>query len=195
MTSGVDETTPKKAFENVAFINFNYDRCLEHFFLHAVAARFSISLVDAAKVSGDAFVIHPYGYLGEINPFSSQNRSYFGQTEYVDLAAVASRIRTYTEQHSEEDATVKDIHDAVSQADTLVFLGFAFHEQNLKLLAPNQGIKAKQIFATSKGMSENDINLTKSWMQSLSKNVTPLVQVEPESCADFIRKYQKSIAK
>ena len=193
MASGVNHAEPEMSFENITFVNFNYDRCLEHFFHHAIAARFGIEFIKAKHVSDRAKIIHPYGDLGQIGPFANGANSRFGYEPNKDLTEVARGIRTYAEQQNGDDGIIQDLRKEISEADTLVFLGFAFHDQNLNLLQPTEKIHANQIFGTSLGMSANDTNLAQSWIKSLVENENLAVQLEPDTCADFIRKYQKSI--
>ena len=44
------------------------------------------------------------------------------------------QIKTFTEGTNPEASDIVEIRDQVAEADTLVFLGFAYHQQNLELL-------------------------------------------------------------
>ncbi|MGO9682247.1 MAG: hypothetical protein ACLPTZ_06580 [Beijerinckiaceae bacterium] len=63
---------------------------------------------------------------------------------------MASRIKTYTEQ-IEQSETLAEIRDVVSDAHTIVFLGFSFHPENMKLLGLEHATRVEQIFGTAKG--------------------------------------------
>jgi hypothetical protein len=195
MASGISHAKPEAIFEQITFINFNYDRCLEHFFVHAVASRFGAELIEAAKMAGNVRIIHPYGYLGKINPSASGGNAQFGHSPNMEVGPVSSGIRIYTEQFAADEQSVREIRQEISNAELIVFLGFAFHDQNLKLITPPEGIKARRILATSLGMSELDTTLTKDWMKSLQRNVVPVIEIEADTCANFVRRYQKSIAR
>lgn len=149
-------------FKNVSFIVFNYDRCIEHFLLNALQQLYSIPEERAAEILSTLNIIHPYGDVGELA--TSQNPGvHFGgnvhdadSENFVDLA---KRIRTYTEVKEGEAKENVDI--AFQDSETWVFLGFAFHEQNLRLLMPGTGHSSKTIFATALGMSESDLGVTR----------------------------------
>jgi hypothetical protein len=46
-------------------------------------------------------------------------------------------------------------------ADRIVFLGFAFHDQNMGILAGEASIKTKPMIGTAFGMSESDVRVVK----------------------------------
>jgi hypothetical protein len=60
----------KHAFERITFINFNYDRCIEHYIYWALV-RLRISEEDAKQTIQSLNVIRPYGSLGSI--FAGRN--------------------------------------------------------------------------------------------------------------------------
>jgi len=147
------QSTPERVFENVDFINFNYDRCLEYFFPHALRTLFKIPIQEANAICLRANIIHPYGTVGMLPNSGAPQPIEFGNTE-ADLGFVAQGIKTYTEQARDEDA--KLIKGLIQDADAIVFLGFAFHEQNMKLLASPEGTTASRVFATAYLVSDDD---------------------------------------
>jgi hypothetical protein len=50
-----------------------------------------------------------------------------------------------------------EIRDMVSDARTIVFLGFSYHPENMKLLGLEHAGNIEQIFGTGKGLSESDV--------------------------------------
>ena len=51
LNRGVPFADRRKLFNNVAFIVFNYDRCLEHFLLHAIRQLYLIAEPEALERS------------------------------------------------------------------------------------------------------------------------------------------------
>ena len=73
------------------------------------------------------------------------------QADYWELS---NGIRTYSEQMTDEEE-LANIHNEMNAALQIVFLGFAFHDQNMSLLRPKEGINHRaQVFGTAKSMSE-----------------------------------------
>jgi hypothetical protein len=61
-------------FNNLSFIVFNYDRCIEHYLYQAVQNYFAIGEADARTVVRSLKIYHPYGPIGALpwqNPVSS----------------------------------------------------------------------------------------------------------------------------
>ena len=109
-------------------------------------------------------IIHPYGDVGELKTPLQGNGTPFGggdeDLESFNDAALANRIRTYTEV--KDDEARENIDALVQDAETWIFLGFAFHEQNLRLIKSGgtRLAKAKRVYATALGMSDSDVNIT-----------------------------------
>jgi hypothetical protein len=67
--SGVQER-----LKRVSFINFNYDRCLEHYLYHSFQNYYRISDVESKKLVEEIRIIHPYGSVGKLN-WQNSNQS------------------------------------------------------------------------------------------------------------------------
>jgi SIR2-like domain len=203
LSSGLKKAESNQLFDSVTFVSFNYDRCIEQFLAHALSLRFNLSMADAVNICADNPVLHPYGSLGHIDfsSLGSGRLSYGSNGSEFDLIAASKNIRTYTEQIDVNQTELSKIHSALSSAETILFIGFSFHEQNMNLLAPPKGISASRIFATTHGMSETDRVtirnfLTTQWA-SLAKRSTsdrPTVVLSHQTCCDFFFDYQRTIA-
>jgi hypothetical protein len=71
------------------------------------------------------------------------------------LNQMALQIKTFTEQLG-DNSPLPEIHDAIMEADTIVFLGFAYHPQNMTLLHPPNPSKATKVLGTAFAVSEPD---------------------------------------
>jgi hypothetical protein len=54
---------------------------------------------------------------------------------------------------------INAIATELGRAHAVIFLGFAYHNQNMTLLRPAEPIKPKQIFGTAFGMSDADVEV------------------------------------
>jgi hypothetical protein len=83
-------------------------------------------------------VIHPYGTVGKL---WDNGRLTFGVPIGSDLlVSLSQEIRTFTESFDEKEERRTSIRYFVEQADRMIFLGFAYHEQNLDRLFNNPEI-------------------------------------------------------
>jgi hypothetical protein len=198
---GVPKEEIEDIFENVAFIVFNYDRCIEHCLLHALQQLYSLPEKAAADVLGKLTIVHPYGMVGYLKTEIAQAGVSFGGEARAlseDYYALSGRIKTYTEQVSDPDE-LKPIHDEVIKAERIVFLGFAFHDQNLALIKPRASIKRKDIYATAFGMSESDVDVVKAQLlnffegeeREIMDNGHIIIRRDLK-CSDMFDQYTKS---
>lgn len=123
-------------FSTITLIIFNYDRCIEHFLFHALKSYYNLQDADVVPIINCLTVIHPYGTVGALewqDRSSSTIMEFGGEIQTHHIIEYASRIRTFTEgAHSEIMSTLQE---KMKNAKRLVYLGFAFHHLNMKLLS------------------------------------------------------------
>jgi hypothetical protein len=157
-------------FDNVAFIVFNYDRCFEYFLLHALQRLYGVDQQSAQKICGNLTIIHPYGSVGPL-PSSESVGVSFGASS-SNCCALASGIRTYTEQVIDNSDLAK-IHKLMLWAERIIFLGFAYHDQNLLILDPGERLTCESVYGTALGMSNDDAAVVKRQIEKMMR--APLI--------------------
>lgn len=95
-------------------------------------------------------------------PFETSASSVaFGAQLYSDeLLRSAKSIKTFTESTEDTEYEITAIRECVAKAKALVYLGFAFHPLNMKLLygtahPPEKG-RSCDVFATAYGISDSN---------------------------------------
>lgn len=84
-------------------------------------------------------------------------------------------------------------------AEKIVFLGFAFHDQNMALLKPASGTKRKFIYGSATGMSASDILVVKDQLRTFFSDREREVMENKifldssHKCADVFDHYTKSL--
>jgi len=125
-------------FSNLTIVNFNYDRCVEHYLFY-VMQRLYPSKVEgyvAELMNTTLKVLHPYGSVGNLPWQSKTNAVRFGgERDGNDLASLSAEIRTYNEE-VDDKRKIEELRKVMAEAKRLVFLGFHFHKQNVELLSP-----------------------------------------------------------
>lgn len=61
---GVPKTKAEHIFQNISFVTFNYDRCIEHFFLESIINYYDIPRDDAVYIVDNLKIFHAYGKVG-----------------------------------------------------------------------------------------------------------------------------------
>jgi hypothetical protein len=93
---------------------------------------------------------------------------------------------------------MKAIRQTMREAEVLVFLGFSFHPQNMKLLEMGGRGGVRQVYATAKGISPSDVEVVRGMIKaaiggqpvSLRDNN---IRVVDKSCHDLFVEYRRSL--
>jgi hypothetical protein len=142
-----------KLFENLVIVTFNYDRCVEYFFEHTVRRQQGLKPEEALPIASGLPIYHVYGSVGSLR--DGPTPLYFGAVSTHAARAAADQIRTFTEKQHSPDIEVIQQH--LHTANRIVFLGFAFHQLNLDLIAPPLGVNANcRIYATALRQGTSD---------------------------------------
>lgn len=125
-----------EAISRVAFVNFNYDRCLEHYLYDWMIGYSGLPSSQAAELVNSLKILRPYGTIAPLPMLARGARHVrFGSNLVgLELQELASNILTFSEERrSETDYAVREL---MANASQIVMLGCAFHRQNLELLKP-----------------------------------------------------------
>jgi hypothetical protein len=182
-----------KIFEKVSFVIFNYDRCVETFFYHALQAYYHLTSASAATILNGARFIHPYGVVGDLPWQSVVQPNDFGQHPdgHAIMRAVPN-IVTFSESRTSEKRS--EIEKLLKGAETIVFLGFSFLEQNMSLLTTETRIR--RIYATALNFSKSDCEQIKIQISKTFSVPRDDMTIEVRSDLDAIKllsEYSKSI--
>lgn len=102
---------------------------------------------------------------------------------------------------SDEDE--KEIHALMSEAELIVFLGFAYHDQNLALLKPVIPLGHKRMLGTAKGMSDRDVRVVRAQLYEFystdarngAASIEDLIEIRNDlTCSELFSAYSKSLA-
>jgi hypothetical protein len=192
-----------RALENVIFVSFNYDRCIEQFFLTASASYFKsldrkMDAADLARVEDALEVIHPYGSLGGLN-YSVPTNSGFGRkfrgNDLRELISISSGIQTFTE--GELSSKIKPtILYGLQDCDLLIFLGFAFHPLNMKFLVPeNDRLSIKRVLATGKGLSKESQHMVREELAAVfARSEEQSISIVDGNCSDLFHEHNRYLS-
>jgi len=183
----------------ITFVVFNYDRCVEQFLFHGIQNYYGIDAEAAARLLTHLRIFHPYGAVGTLPWQRQPNPIAFGeQVSPKQLLDVAAGIKTFTEGTDPHASDIKELRESLRGATTLLFLGFAYHQMNLKLLKPEvpHGKPADvRYFGTASGMSDSDVDLVKDDLVAMASVQPGCVVLRNDlKCAEFFREYWRSLS-
>jgi hypothetical protein len=157
-------------FDSVAFVNFNYDRCLEQFLWLALQQLYLITEDKAGELIKGLTIIHPYGVVGRLRWQGGLRIPFGHKLDAQTLVAAADNIRTFNEQVEDEEM-LKALGDEVSAAERIIFLGSHYHQQNMDLLTaalPARG-GSVSVYGTSVGRSGSDKGIIQKQVSAMLK--------------------------
>jgi hypothetical protein len=167
--TGVSFEQLDRLFDNVAFIDFNYDRCLPHYLIEAIQPLYGVDDRRAREIVATAKILHPNGSIGNLAMQGGGGNVPFGDLR-ADFFDVAARIRLYTEQVKEHDV-LNEIKLTIAEAQRVVFVGFGYHQQNLKIITPKEAKATQQILGSAYGVSNEDCEVLQDMLRPLLKTM------------------------
>lgn len=198
MYSTVDDLASR--LEQIAVVIFNYDRCFEHFLFHAIKTYYRITNEVAADLLKKLEIFHAYGQVGELPFLSQKNPVGYGEdVGSYRIIEISKKIRTFTESVVEDSTEVLLLRNRVVNAKCLIFLGFAFHPLNVKLLFGEKSWSIvdhdKRVFGTALHSSKSDLNAI-SWDISSRYNSKPeAVELRSDlKCDGLLTEYSRSLS-
>ena len=198
LTENCEQNDLEERFNSIAFIVFNYDRCLEHFLYHALQNYYRVSENEAAGLVKSMCIYHPYGSVGPLAWSGVGNSMDFGAEPHASqLLELTSKIKTFTEGTDPNSSDISSIKEHVCQANKLVFLGFAFHKLNMKLIATENcdrtSSKPVKCFASTLGISKSDEEVITEQIYELY-NSEINVNMANLACSAFFSEFWRSLA-
>lgn len=180
-----------KSAENLSFIIFNYDRCVEHYVYHWLTEYFD---EDCNALFNKITFQHTYGSLGDYQPgrdaFHKNRPEGPFLNAHLDLPPIAELLKVFTEQESSD--VLASIEQIVRISSALIFLGFAYEEQNMRFFPRSDNIN-KQVFGTTFGFSEADQKSISTYlMRQFGNGIVP-PNLASVKCQELFSEYSFSI--
>lgn len=183
-------------FSNLTFVIFNYDRCVEVFLYRALRRYYGVSANAASSLLNKVNFLHPYGVVGKLTWQTGDGLKigYGAEVNSRDLLELSSGIRTFSER-VDAGEFLDLMRSEMALADTIVYLGFSYHPQNMELLSVDGAGRARRVFGSAYGISESDKNvIKKSIVKSLKPTALDIpVELPDITCARLFGEYSRSI--
>ncbi len=207
LNDGVDRDRVDSIFNRVSFIVFNYDRCVEHYLEQSLRGHYGLGDAEVYSVLKTLRVFHPYGTVASLPWQDNVHGLSFGfPTNRPNLLMMAKQIKTFTERVEDTDALLA-MKREVAEATVLVFLGFSYHELNLRILDPGRECAARDVFGTAFKISDHNVeeikdelrpilrrSLTESRLRGAAEVVTERLHIRNDlRCAELLQQYSRSL--
>ncbi|QDU34240.1 hypothetical protein KS4_23050 [Poriferisphaera corsica] len=161
------------------FVTFNYDRSLEQYFSKVIMNycnnKSGVDTLIASRIR------HVHGCLGlhtadVVGP--SGVWPYNDHIEVSRLQSACNGIRIIGDKN-EDETFVDNLRSEMLQAERIIFLGFAYHPDNLRTLF-GKGVTKAQIFGTTYGMTQQEVYGVKRMFEEYVTHVNSQICIEPD---------------
>lgn len=182
-------------FKKITLIVFNYDRCVERYIYFALMNTYSIKPEEASELMGFITIYHPYGKISGSS--QDQDIEFGGEPSPNQLLSLAASIKTFTESTDPRQSDIQELRFKMSQTERLVFLGFAFHKNNVELIKPLSTQESKDVrvecFATGYKVSSSDCKvITKHLTDIFDRDIN--VNIYDGKCSSLFDEYRRSLS-
>lgn len=198
LQEGVHRNDVEGIFADTSFVIFNYDRCVEQYLQFALEQSYGLSSDAAGRIVDSATIVHPYGAVGRL-PWQSGSghKQRFGADDDARaLVESAKEIMTFGERVAEERFT-QTLAKITSHASRIVFLGMAYHQQNLDLLRSEGPPHRATVYGTALGLSAFDREIIEPAIETTFKRVSAgcHVKLMPRTgCAQAMSELARTLA-
>lgn len=193
-SEGVTASEVLRIFENVSLVVFNYDRCIEHFLITALKSYYALCDGDALKILATLNIFHPYGTVGPLASSGSLGVRFGAEKQGGRLLELSRSIKTFSEQIDDNDS-LRSMRQWLRESDQVVFVGFAFHRQNLDILDVQLESRLSRIIGTCLGISGSDTNVIRTSLPNYLHCRLSEVSIDlmGTTCSDILDQYWRTI--
>jgi hypothetical protein len=196
LQEGVSRLQLDSLLKNLMVIDFNYDRCFEHFLLHTVRRTYGRPETEISDFLRAALkIVHPYGLIGEL-PWKISDGVKYGADQYIhhtDLLRMASGIQTFNEEMS-SNAIVSAVRGMIAEAERICFLGYHFHEPNMKLLSGAKRMANPHVYATVLKRSDGAVGLIRQSIATSFGIPDGMITTKNVDCTGFFDEFEDVLA-
>jgi hypothetical protein len=102
-SAGVTVSQVGEIFKNITLIIFNYDRCVEHFIIHALKTYYGVDETQATAITATLRIFHPYGTVGPLAQQGHSGVRFGAEKQGEGLLALSRSIQTFSERIEDND--------------------------------------------------------------------------------------------
>lgn len=177
-------------FDQVTFINFNYDRAIEQYLYWALQERASANAADAKEIVENLNMLRPYGSIGKFSP-DYGNAFSFGSTAHFDLFSRLGSLGTYTDKKPLHDLSAMSA--ALIDAKLILFLGFGYHPSNVDVIKVASGKSTAFVIGSVLGVHATNHRVIEDRVAA-NLGINPVsVDLASMKASDLLREFRPRI--
>jgi len=129
----LDDPFDNLDFSNTTIVTFNYDRSLEQFLFQCLCNRHNKGADEVARLLSRLRIIHVYGHVGPLDWQVTGGRTYSPELIPSEVRIAAEGIKIISEGR-DDSAELTEARELISGAKTMIYLGMAYHPDNMRRL-------------------------------------------------------------
>lgn len=138
-----------------------------------------------------------YGVVGHLPWQNDQSVAFGAELGSRRLLEIVNQIKTFTESVDPKSSEILAIRDNITNANNVVYLGFAYHKLNMKLLMSDSPainpLRTRLCFGTAKGISKSDCESIKVEFEDFYKSIKKLDIRNDLDCYLLFKEYWRSL--
>jgi hypothetical protein len=140
----------------LSIVTFNYDRSLEHYLFTALMHHYGRTDRECAEALSSIPILQVYGSLGPLPCQEGEApRPYQFTNSLQDVGSAAKQIIVMSEKQEGTPIFFR-ANELIRDAKKVFFLGFGYHNTNLRRLKLGQFASKNNMFGTSFGLGQAD---------------------------------------
>lgn len=179
----------------LAFITFNYDRSLEHFFYESLRNSFTeVPEDNIVQTVSQLKILYVYGRIMPLKwQDSNEGVDYHPQISESLLKMVSSNIRIIYEE--KQNPELVEAQNLLKRADEIFFLGFGFAPENMDILGlPGLIPESCKVYGTAYGLEPKEIGdirdrIVKELVGGYTERNNERTKIENVDCLKLMRNY------
>lgn len=169
----------------IAFVTFNYDRTVEHFFFRSLLNTYGKHVHEVSAVMNKIQIVHLHGRLGYL-PWQGGGEwvPYNSEISTESVLTGANNIKIIHEDISEgEDSDFAAAKRLLRDAEQIIFMGFAYNSKNVQRL-DIASLREGRAIGTCVGLGSNGENAARE----ITDHKVTLIG---GNCTHFVREVMK----
>ncbi len=177
----------------VSFITFNYDRSLEHYLYQLISHTYSrASAEEVLKVANDFKIIHVHGQVGyltwQTSDGAAPKKEFKASNSWEEAVRVSKQVKIISELEPKTSEYLQ-ARKALAQSGRICFLGFGYHNENLRRLRPitkDETVKSKLVIGSAYELEDREFGILQSGTSPIGYPIQ--LDLGKTNCADFLKR-------
>ena len=140
----------------LSVLTYNYDRSFEQYLFTSLKNSFGLEDYEAAIMVNSIPIVHLHGHLGTL-PWQREGGRDYAQDSTPEAIRQASQTIKIIHRPVETYPEFLKAYKLIEKAERLIFLGFGYHEDNVKRLKIPWSDPRREIFGSSFKLTRSEI--------------------------------------